>query len=261
MEQKKSSALDREATVASTELARVNKNLSRIGILSAALAMCATISSLVSTHLQREQLALQNQQLKLQNEHLAQQKAEQNQIHGVLDLVPDVQPEGLFVHTKFENKSGRAIHLWMLGVRIFKAHGFVPGTTVKTKPELLLHAESSIDECPVAICPPGGKSLDRVYNHARSGGSVSLAPGGVHEELFGPYPISEVDFKAGFWIQGFGYPRESDSETCVIVEQPSVPGAFPRICEESRKTLPECWTSAQCPYERKEIRFQHSNPG
>jgi hypothetical protein len=188
-------------------------------------------------------------------------EAEQNQIHGVVDMVPDLEPEGLFVRAKYKNDSGRVVHLWMLGVRIFRANGFVSDTTVKTKPELLLHSESSIDECPEAICPPGGKNLDKVYTHARSGGSVSLAPGGVHQEVLGPYPISEADLNAGVWVQGFAYPRESDDDVCVIVEKPSVPGAFPKICEESRKNQPECWTSAKCPYERVEVRFQHASRG
>jgi hypothetical protein len=255
MTQKKSQ-FDRDALIAATELAKVNKHVSRVGIAVGVIGIAATVSSLWGAIQQRDQFALQNQQLKLQNERLAEQKIEHDRVHAALEMIPEVVPEGLRLQVKFENKSGREIHLWMLGVRIFKADGFVSGATVKSHPQLLLHSESSIDECPASICPPGGTHQDKNYIHARVGGSVRLASGSVHKEFLGPYRLSEADLKAGVIIQGLAYPLEHDEGACVIVKPPSVPGALPRICEESRKNEPECWTHAKCPFEDVEVRFQ-----
>jgi hypothetical protein len=234
------------------------RNMRNWHIIATLFVGAGAVSLFWSAYMQREEFALQTQNLKMNRDLLAEQKAARKRIHGSLDVATDLAAEGLFVRAKYENRSAREIHLWMLGVRIFKASGFVSGTTVKTKPELLLYSDSSIDECPETICPPGGTSADRFYTHPRAGGPVSLGPWGVHQELFGPYAISDADLKAGVWIQAFAYPRESDDDICVIVEQPSVPGAFPRICEATHKSEPECWASAKCPYERAEVRLQRS---
>jgi len=232
-------------------LKRLDTWVKAIAIVSGIFGLLLTALSIWNLFTQRELSFAQRELAKAQQlvlQHQAEQAEAKKELNlGVEVIATPAQGNEVNISMRVTNYSVRTVHISMLGMRIWKKNWTSADDIFEKHPELLIYSASKIVNCPANICPRESPKSRLIGTQHR----IILGPvgGAPVTESFGTVSIPKGDLKAGVSIQAIAYLVEGIKEECTVVSPPRFEGAFPVICEVSKKDQTDCGKKSECAYE------------